>query len=419
MQPSVRLLLSVVLSFALLLLLSTTASARVDDDNLAFASTGGNNPNSTNSSSSSSSGGGSGLPSPYGCPVSAPSSPFVLVRNVSLDRSTQSIAIFNSTLYYAETYDSFTGFVYALDLNTLTLLTPINISAGASAFPAMSYPPAAMQLRLDNTGRLHLVDFRNSVIICIKAGVWQSVIPAGWGGIWSFDISPDGETYYVNGFSGQIAAFQRSTGTPLPFKHAPTASSVVYGPDGTIYVANGNFFTPPSIDIISTNGTVLSSIDLSAFTSLRLDISAMVVDANNTIIFTNRQGSGCNDLCFYFQASGNMTCWPAVAGYDFGLSYDADTAQVTCLRGYDDHAIFTFANPVEAAMEQQTASPVLFAAPLGSDSAAWTVSVALISGLAVLAVAAVLLAGALLLRQKRQKAAAAPGAASLLSTIAV
>jgi len=296
-----------------------------------------------------------GVPSPYGCNASDPVPPFVLLSDISLNSSTQSIAVFGSILVYAQPYADFTGFVYAIDLSTMTPLPPLNVSQGASAFPPMPYPASAFQLRIDNKGRLHLVDLRNTAIICMTtAGVWQSVVSGvGGGGIWSFDISPDGETYFVNA-GGYIQSYKRSTGQQLPFKHQPTASAVAYGPDGTIYLANGNFLPNASIDIITADGTVISTIDLSAYADLQLDISGMVVDADNTIIFTNRQGSVCNDLCVYFPASGSLSCWAGVAGYDFGLAYDAATGWVTCLRGYDEGALFTFAAPVEAAMEQAT-----------------------------------------------------------------
>jgi len=321
----------------------TTVSLALNDGN---SSTGG--------------GGGGGLPTPYGCNVSDPELPFVLLSDVSLNASTESIAIFDSTLYYTlsytQQYANFTSFVYAIDLLTLESLPPINVSAGAAAFPPLPYPVSVVQVRADDTGKLHLVDLRNAAIICMTAaGVWQSVVSGvGAGGLWSFDISPDGETYFVNPTTGYILSYKRSTGQQLPFKHQPTSSSVAYGPDGTIYLANGNYMPNSSIDIITADGTVLSTIDLSAFAEYKLDISGMVVDADNTIIFTNRQGTGCNDLCVYFPASGSLSCWAGAAGYDFGLAYDSASGRVTCLRGWDDGALFTFEAPVEAAREQTT-----------------------------------------------------------------
>ena len=337
----------------LLLLPSVTAlSAPLlslsDGPNSSDSSTGGTNTTSP-------------FPSVYGCNVAAPEPPFVLVSNATLDHSAQSIAIFNHTLYYSEQYASFTGFVYTLDLRTQLPLPSVDITLGAAAFPKLAYPASAWQLRIDASGRFHLVDLRNGVFICMTLdSVWQSVVPGGVGGIWSFDISPDGETYFVNWLgSGSIQAIQRRTGASLPFQHQPTASSVAYGPDGAMWLANGNYGQPPSIDRISSNGKVLSSIDLSAFSALQLDISAVLVDSNGTIIFTNRQGSSCNDLAAYYPQTGKLSVWKAVAGYDFGLAYDAATNQITCLRGYDDGAVFTF-----AALEQSASATIYDAGSL-------------------------------------------------------
>ena len=338
MMSSVRLFSCVVLSCALLLLLLSSSSA----SSLA-ALRGENNSSST------------GVPNtPYGCDVSAPEPPFVLVSNFSLHTSTESIAIYDSTLYYAEPYSVATGFVYAIDLTAQTALPPIDVRRGNLSFPGLPYAASGWQLRVDNTGRLHLVDFQNGAIICLTTdGVWQSVVAAGAGGVWSVDISPDGETHYVNGLGGNIQAIQRSTGASLPFKHASTSSSIAYGPDGSMYLAN-NQGPSTTIDTIDSEGKVLSTMDLSAYDSLKLHVTAMVVDADSTIIFTNAQGSSCNDLCFYFPGSGSLYCWEDAAGYDFGLAYDAVSGQVSSIRGWDDGAVFTFMAPVESMAQAKT-----------------------------------------------------------------
>jgi len=337
MSSATRLAYLVLVSTAMLLVAPSPASA----GGLWMDSPSGSNDNNSSTGGSS---------TPFGCGVTAPEPPFVLAGNITLKHSTESIAIFNSTTY--------TGYVYSYSLLTGTALPPINISLGASAFPPMGYPGSVFQLRADATGRLHIVDWRNYVVICMTLdAVWQSLIPVPSTGLWSFDISPDGETYYINALPvGSLTAVDRKTGATLPFNHQPTSSAVSYGPDGSIWLANEG----STIDRLDSRGNVLSSISLAAYSDLKLDISGMVVDARSNFIFTNRQGSNCNDLCVLFPASANLYCWEAVAGYDFGLAYDAVADQVTCIRGADDGALFTFAAPKEDTIVKQAE-----AAPMG------------------------------------------------------
>jgi len=282
--------------------------------------------------------------------------PLLLKSNGTLNHSTQSIAIYNSTVYFGDSQTSpSAGLVSSFSLATSSLLaSSIDISAGGKAFPQVQYRASVLQLRADSTGRLHLIDPHNFVIICLSLddGQWQSVVKIGWGGIGTFDVSPDGETYYVwvLGTAG-IVAIDRSTGNYLPFDHP--ISSIAYGPDGSMWIANnGDTWSGLSIDRISSNGTVLSSLDLSPYSALQLQISALVVDAHSNFIFISQTGSNCNDLCVLFPASGNLRCWQAVSGYATGLAYDPVTDQITAIRGFDDYALYTFAPLVDSEWER-------------------------------------------------------------------